>query len=63
MHGCDVVVMVTNGRISQPAQGFACSPRLHLVDWRLLEQWACGARPLWEILPAIPPPRKPPRLR
>ncbi|MFH8738053.1 hypothetical protein [Streptomyces sp. NPDC017964] len=56
--------MVTNGRISQPAQGFARSQRLHLViDRRLLEQWARGARPLWEILPAIPPPRKPPRQR
>ncbi|MFD4716169.1 restriction endonuclease [Streptomyces sp. NPDC058430] len=63
VHGGDVVVMVTNGRISQPAQGFARSQRLHLVDRRLLEQWARGARPLWEILPAIPPPRKPPRLR
>lgn len=57
--------MVTNGRISQPARDFARSQRLHLVDRRLLERWARGARPLWEILPAIPPPpsRKPPRLR
>ncbi|MET7745965.1 restriction endonuclease [Streptomyces sp. NPDC005385] len=63
VHGGDVVVMVTNGRISQPARDFARSQRLHLVDRRLLDQWARGTRPLWEILPAIPPPRRSPRLR
>jgi restriction system protein len=55
--------MVTNGKISQPAREFARQQRLHLVDRRLLEQWARGRRPLWEILPSIPPPRKPPRVR
>ncbi|WP_329167530.1 restriction endonuclease (plasmid) [Streptomyces sp. NBC_01717] len=63
VHGGDVVVMVTNGRISGPARDFARQQRLHLVDRRVLEQWARGARPLWEILPAVPPPRKPPQLR
>ncbi|MFD5724344.1 restriction endonuclease [Streptomyces sp. NPDC127036] len=63
VHGGDIVVMVTNGRISQPARDFARSQRLHLVDRPLLEQWARGTRPLWEILPAVPPPRKTPRLR
>ncbi|MER5973493.1 restriction endonuclease [Streptomyces sp. NPDC002055] len=63
VHGGDVVVMVTNGKISRPAREFARQQRLHLVDRHLLEQWARGGRPLWEILPAVPPPRKPPRLR
>ncbi|MFF1399352.1 restriction endonuclease [Streptomyces sp. NPDC058287] len=63
VHGGDVVVMVTNGKISQPAREFARQQRLHLVDRRVLEQWARGRRPLWEILPSIPQPRKPPRLR
>ncbi|MFJ8028816.1 restriction endonuclease [Streptomyces sp. NPDC096311] len=63
VHGGDVVVMVTNGRISQPARDFARSQRLHLVDRRLLDQWARGTSPLWGILPAVPPPRKSPRLR
>ncbi|MFG3207957.1 restriction endonuclease [Streptomyces sp. NPDC048192] len=63
VHGGDVVVMVTNGRISGPARDFARQQRLHLVDRRVLEHWARGGRPLWEILPAVPPPRKPPQLR
>ncbi|AEY94386.1 putative transmembrane restriction endonuclease (plasmid) [Streptomyces hygroscopicus subsp. jinggangensis 5008] len=62
VHGGDVVVMVTNGRISGPARDFARQQRLHLVDRRVLEQWARGGQPLWEILPAVPPPRKPPQL-
>ncbi|MFD4633936.1 restriction endonuclease [Streptomyces sp. NPDC058284] len=63
VHGGDVVVMVTNGKISQPARHFARQQSLHVVDRHLLQQWARGRRPLWEILPAIPPPRKPPRVR
>ncbi|MEV7426863.1 restriction endonuclease [Streptomyces sp. NPDC091212] len=63
VHKGDVVVMVTNGRISQPAKAFARDQRLHLVDRQVLELWARGTHPLWEILPSIPPPRKPPRLR
>ncbi|MFD7059005.1 restriction endonuclease [Streptomyces sp. NPDC059906] len=63
VHGGDVVVMVTNGRISGPARDFARQQRLHVVDRRVLEQRARGGRPLWEILPAVPPPRTPPQLR
>lgn len=63
VHGGDAVVMVTNGRISGPARDFARQQRLHMVDRRVLEQWARGGRPLWEILPAVPPPRTPPQLR
>ncbi|MCZ0991803.1 restriction endonuclease [Streptomyces diastatochromogenes] len=58
VHKADVVVMVTNGRITQPGRTFARQQRLHLVDRRLLGSWAAGSRPLWELLPALPPPRK-----
>lgn len=60
VHKADVVVMVTNGRITQPGHVFARQQRLHLVDRALLGAWATGARPLWELLPALPPPRRPP---
>ncbi|MFI5617923.1 restriction endonuclease [Streptomyces sp. NPDC051567] len=59
IHGGDVLVMLTNGRFSRPAPGFAESQRLHLVDRHLLAQWAGGSRPLWELLRAVPPPRRP----
>ncbi|MFJ3173118.1 restriction endonuclease [Streptomyces roseus] len=59
IHGGDVLVMLTNGRFSRPALDFAKSQRLHLVDRHLLAQWASGPRPLWELLRAVPPPRKP----
>ncbi|WP_435843228.1 restriction endonuclease [Streptomyces griseoaurantiacus] len=59
VHKGDVVVMVTNGRVTQPGRAFAREQRLHLVDRRVLGQWAAGARPLWELLPMLPPPRKP----
>jgi restriction system protein len=62
VHKADVVVMVTNGRITQPGRDFARQQRLHLVDRQLLASWAAGSRPLWELLPALPPPRKPSRL-
>ncbi|MCB5180254.1 restriction endonuclease [Streptomyces antimicrobicus] len=62
IHGGDVLVMLTNGRFSAPALDFAKSQRLHLVDRKLLAQWASGSRPLWELLRAVPPPRKPPSL-
>jgi restriction system protein len=62
VHRADVVVMVTNGRITQPGRVFARQQRLHLVDRQLLGVWAAGSRPLWELLPALPPPRKPSRL-
>ncbi|MFJ3673592.1 restriction endonuclease [Streptomyces sp. NPDC090106] len=63
VHGGDVVVLVTNGRISAPARDFALQQRLHLVDRQVLEQWAQGRRPLWEILPSVPPPRRHPRVQ
>ncbi|WP_328868683.1 restriction endonuclease [Streptomyces sp. NBC_00287] len=59
VHQADVVVMVTNGRITQPGRTFAHQQRLHLVDRRLLASWAAGSRPLWELLAALPPPRRP----
>ncbi|WND32808.1 restriction endonuclease (plasmid) [Streptomyces sp. BB1-1-1] len=62
VHKADVVVMVTNGRITQPGRVFARQQRLHLVDRQLLGSWAAGSRPLWELLPVLPPPRKPAQL-
>ncbi|WP_329201867.1 MULTISPECIES: restriction endonuclease [unclassified Streptomyces] len=59
IHGGDVLVMLTNGRITTNAADFAKSQHLHLVDRHLLAQWAAGSRPLWELLRAVPPPRKP----
>ncbi|MFJ6486394.1 MULTISPECIES: restriction endonuclease [unclassified Streptomyces] len=59
VHGGDVLVMLTNGRITSNAVDFAKSQRLHLVDRRLLAEWAAGSRPLWELLRQVPPPRKP----
>jgi restriction system protein len=59
VHKADVVVLVTNGRITQPGRDFAAQQRLHLVDRHLLGEWAAGSRPLWELLQALPPPRKP----
>ncbi|MFD0269635.1 restriction endonuclease [Streptomyces sp. NPDC127106] len=58
VHGGDVVVLVTNGRITAPAVKFAQSQRLHLVDRRLLNEWAAGSAPLWELLPHLPAPRR-----
>lgn len=58
VHKADVVVMVTNGRITRPGRDFARQQRLHLVDRAVLGAWAAGARPLWELLPALPPPRR-----
>ncbi|MFG2306719.1 restriction endonuclease [Actinacidiphila glaucinigra] len=59
LHGGDVVVMVTNGRFTAKCPPLAKSQRLHLVDRHLLNQWAAGSRPLWELLRQLPPPRKP----
>ncbi|MET9450874.1 restriction endonuclease [Streptomyces cinerochromogenes] len=58
VHKADVVVLVTNGRITQPGRAFAWQQRLHLVDRQLLATWAAGSQPLWQLLPALPPPRK-----
>ncbi|MEV7547224.1 restriction endonuclease [Streptomyces sp. NPDC089915] len=55
VHHGDVLVMLTNGRITQDAARFARSQRLHLVDRHLLAEWATGARPLWDLLRALPP--------
>ncbi|MBT2403233.1 MULTISPECIES: restriction endonuclease [unclassified Streptomyces] len=55
IHHGDVVVMLTNGRITADATQFAKSQRLHLVDRHLLGEWAGGSRPLWELLRALPP--------
>ncbi|MFJ9061796.1 restriction endonuclease [Streptomyces sp. NPDC102409] len=59
VHKGDVIVLVTNGRFTRPAADFARSQRLHLVDRHTLAAWAAGSRPLWELLRAVPPPRRP----
>ncbi|MFB9345996.1 restriction endonuclease [Streptomyces heliomycini] len=59
VHGADVAVIVTNGRVTGPAVTFAEEQRLHVVDRRTLAVWAAGSRPLWELLRAVPPPRRP----
>ncbi|MFB7259907.1 restriction endonuclease [Streptomyces nojiriensis] len=55
VHDGDVLVMLTNGRITTNATDFAKSQRLHLVDRHLLAERASGSRPLWELLRAPPP--------
>ncbi|MFE6225389.1 restriction endonuclease [Streptomyces sp. NPDC057854] len=59
VHNGDVVVLVTNGRFTDKATAFARSQRLHLVDRHLLAQWAAGSTPLWDLLGAVPSPRRP----
>ncbi|KDN74844.1 restriction endonuclease [Streptomyces olindensis] len=59
VHGADVAVIVTNGRVTAPAVDFARQQRLHVVDRQTLAVWASGSRPLWELLRAVPPPRRP----
>ncbi|MET7700481.1 restriction endonuclease [Streptomyces sp. NPDC005485] len=59
VHQADIAVIVTNGRVTSPAQDFARQQRLHLVDRRLLAMWAAGSQPLWDLLGALPPPRRP----
>ncbi|QLJ06481.1 restriction endonuclease [Streptomyces sp. NEAU-sy36] len=59
VHGADVAVIVTNGRVTAPAVAFARQQRLHVVDRHTLGAWAAGSRPLWELLRALPPPRRP----
>ncbi|MFE6027272.1 restriction endonuclease [Streptomyces niveus] len=58
IHGADVAVIVTNGRVTAPAVAFAEQQRLHVVDRHTLAAWASGSRPLWELLRAVPPPRR-----
>jgi restriction system protein len=59
VHGADVAVIVTNGWVTGPAVTFAKQQRLHVVDRQTLAAWASGSRPLWELLRAVPPPRRP----
>ncbi|WP_442816084.1 restriction endonuclease [Streptomyces sp. NBC_01233] len=59
VHHGDVLVMLTNGRITDNAAQFAKSQQLHLVDRHLLAEWASGSRPLGEP-PARAPPARPP---
>lgn len=59
VHGADIAVIVTNGRVTAPAVVFAEQQRLHVVDRQTLAEWASGSRPLWELLRAVPPPRGP----
>ncbi|MEV6425710.1 restriction endonuclease [Streptomyces sp. NPDC051662] len=56
VHGADIAVIVTNGRVTAPAVTFAEQQRLHVVDRHTLGVWASGSRPLWELLRAVPPP-------
>ena len=59
IHGADVAVVLTNGRFSSKAIPWGAEHRIHLVDRRLLGEWAAGSRPLWDLLDRIPPPRRP----
>ncbi|MFJ2822357.1 restriction endonuclease [Streptomyces toxytricini] len=59
VHGADVAVIVTNGRVTKPAVAFAAQQCLYVVDRHTLAVWASGSRPLWEVLRAVPPPRRP----
>ncbi|MCX5402130.1 restriction endonuclease [Streptomyces sp. NBC_00102] len=59
VHGADIAVIVTNGRVTAPAVAFAAQQRLHVVDRHTLAVWAAGSRPLWELLRSVPPPRRP----
>ncbi|RMB79498.1 restriction endonuclease [Streptomyces shenzhenensis] len=58
VHGADVAVLVTNGRVTGPGWAFAKQQRLHVVDRETLGAWAAGSQPLWEVLRAVPPPRR-----
>ncbi|MFI1107782.1 restriction endonuclease [Streptomyces physcomitrii] len=59
IHGAEVAVVLTNGRFSSKAVPWGREHRIHLVDRRLLAEWAAGSRPLWDLLDRIPPPRHP----
>ncbi len=59
LHGAEVVVLVTNGRFTSGCPPLAKSQKLHLVDRNMLGEWAAGGRPLWDLLRAVPPPRRP----
>ncbi|WP_327170062.1 restriction endonuclease [Streptomyces sp. NBC_01336] len=58
LYGADVVLVVTNGRFSTRCAPLAAQLHMHLADRRTVATWASGGRPLWELLPKIPAPRK-----
>lgn len=58
LYGADVVLVVTNGRFSARCAPLAAQLHMHLADRRTLATWASGGRPLWELLPKVPQPRK-----
>ncbi|MFD8621694.1 restriction endonuclease [Streptomyces sp. NPDC059513] len=58
LYGADIVLVVTNGRFSARCAPLAAQLQMHLADRRTLATWASGGRPLWELLPKIPGPRK-----
>ncbi|MGW2341294.1 restriction endonuclease [Streptomyces sp. NPDC001661] len=47
----------------QRVNGTARQLHMHLADRSTLATWAAGSRPLWELLPKIPPPRRSTPLR
>ncbi|MBO0657186.1 restriction endonuclease [Streptomyces triculaminicus] len=59
IHGADIAVILTNGRFTSKAIPWGKDHRIHLVDRRVLAEWAAGSRPLWDLLDRIPPPRRP----
>lgn len=58
LYGADIVLVVTNGRFSTRCAPLAQQLHMHLADRRTLATWAGGGRPLWELLPRIPAPRR-----
>lgn len=58
LYGADVVLVVTNGRFSARCAPLAAQLHMHLADRQILAAWAGGGRPLWDLLPKIPGPRK-----
>ncbi len=48
---------LTNGLL-HPLRILTAQLHMHLADRRTLATWASGGRPLWELLPKIPPPRQ-----
>ncbi|MFB7049736.1 hypothetical protein ACFCX7_26825 [Streptomyces microflavus] len=57
LYGADIVLVVTIGRFSTHCAPLAARLRMHLADRRVLATCASGGRPLWELLPKVPPPR------
>lgn len=60
VHGADVAVIVTNGRVTAPAVAFAKQQRLHLVDRHTLAAWASGSRPYGDCCAPSHPRASPP---